>query len=69
MSYIDDNFFIRTESEDELESFFQRLNAFHPNLRFSHEKLKSLIIFLDVIVTINGEGFEIDLYCKPTDCH
>ena len=67
--YIDDYFLIWTESEDELEGFLQRLNAFHPNLKFTHEKSKVSITFLDVTVIINGEEFETDLYCKPTDCH
>ena len=69
MRYIDDIFFIWTESEDELEGFLQRLNAFHPNLKFTHDKSKVSINFLDVTVSINGEEFETDLYCKPTDCH
>ena len=69
MRHIDDIFFIWTESENELEGFLQRLNAFHPNLKFTHEKSKVSITFLDVTVIINGEEFETDLYCKPTDCH
>ena len=47
----------------------QRLNAFHPNLKFTHEKSKVSINFLDVTVSINGEEFETNLYCKPTDYH
>ena len=69
MRYIDDIFFMWTESEDEFEGFLQRLNAFHPNLKFTHDKSKVSINFLDVTVSINGEEFETDLYCKPTDCH
>ena len=69
MRYIDDIFFIWTESEDELEGFLQRLNAFHPNLKFTHDKSKVSIKFLDVTVNINGEEFETDLYYKPTYCH
>ena len=59
-------FFIQTENEDELDGFLQCLNAFHPNLKFTHDKSKVSINFLDVTVSINGEEFEIDLYCKPT---
>ena len=62
-------FLIWTESENELEGFLQRLNAFHPNLKFTQEKSKVSINFLDVTVSINGEEFETDLYCKPTNCH
>ena len=62
-------FFIRTESEDEREGFLQRLNAVHPNLKFTHEKSKVYINFLDVTVSVSGDEFETDLYCKPTDCN
>ena len=69
MRYINDIFFIWTESEDELEGFLQRLNALHPNLKFTHDKSKVSINFLDVTVSINGEEFETDLCRKPTDSH
>ena len=69
MRYIEDIFFIWTESEDELEGFLQRLNAFHANLKFTHEKSKVSIKCLDVTVSINGEEFESDLYRKPIDCN
>ena len=62
-------FFIWTESEDEREGFLQRLNAVHPNLKFTHEKSKVYINFLDVTVSVSGDEFETDLYCKPTDCN
>ena len=69
MRYIDDTFFIWTESKYEIEGFLQHLNAFHPNLKFTHEKSKVFINSLDVTVSINGEKIETDLYCKPTDYH
>ena len=69
MRYIDEIFFIRTESEDEPEDFLQCLNAFHPNLKFTHEKSKVSINFLDVTVSINSEEFELDRYCRSHDCY
>ena len=69
MRYIDGIFFIWTETEDELESFLQCLNAFHPNLKFNHEKSKVPINFLDVTFNVNGAEFKTGLYCKLTDCH
>ena len=69
LRYIDDIFFIWTEGENKLESFLQRLNAFHLNLKFSHEKSKTSVNFLDVVVRINGDRFETDLYSEHTDCH
>ena len=52
MRYIHDIFFIWTESEDELEGFLQGLNAFHPNLKFTHVKSEVSINFLDLTVSI-----------------
>ena len=69
MRYIDDIFFIWTESEDELDGFLQRLNAFHPNLKFTHDKSEVSINISDVTVSISGEVVETDLYCKATNCH
>ena len=66
---IDDIFFIWAESENKLKGFLPRLNAFHPNFKLIHDKSKVSINFLDVTVSINGEEFETDLYCKPIDCH
>ena len=60
--------FICTECEDELEDVLQRLNYFHPNLKFTHDKSKVSINFLDVTVRINGGEFQTYLYCKSTDC-
>ena len=65
LRYIDDIFFIWTEGENKLESFLQRLNTFHPNLKFTHEKSKTSVNFLDVVVRINGDKFETGLYRNP----
>ena len=67
LRYIDDIFFIWTESENKLESFLQRLNTFHLNLKFTHKKSETSDNFLDVVVRINAGKFETDLYSKPTD--
>ena len=67
--YIDDTFFIWTASESKLDDFLERLNNFHPNLKFTHERSKEEINFLDVTVTVNHGKFITALYCKPTDGH
>ena len=64
--YIDDIFFIWTEGENKLESFLQCLNTFHPNLKFTQEKSKTSA---NVVVRVNCDKFEADIYSKPTDCH
>ena len=60
--YIDDIFFIWTEGENKLESFLQCLNTFHPNLKLTKEKSKTST---NVVVRINCDKFEADLYSKP----
>ena len=67
--YIDDIFFIWTASEKELDDFLERLNNFHPNLKFTHERSREEINFLDVTVRVNHGEFITNLYCKPTDGH
>ena len=69
LRYIDDIFFIRTEGEDKLEGFLNRLNNFHPNLKFTHGKSKLSVNFLDASFSIVDNKLETDLFCKPTDCH
>ena len=49
---IDDIRFMWTEGEDQLEGFLNRLDNFHPNLKFTDEKSKSSLNFLDVSIRI-----------------
>ena len=69
LRYIDDIFFIWNESEEKLDEFLENLNNFHPNLKFTSEKSKKSVNFLDVKVSLIDQHLETDLYCKPTDCH
>ena len=64
-----DIFFIWTASEKELDDLLERLNNFHPNLKFTHERSREEINFLDVTVRVNHGEFITNLYCKPTDGH
>ena len=50
-------------------SSLNRLNNFHPNLKFTFEKSKSSVNFLDASVSIVDNKLETDLFRKPTDCH
>ena len=36
--YIDDIFFFCKEGGDKIEGYLNRLNNFHPNLKFKHKK-------------------------------
>ena len=62
-------FFIWTASENELDESLNRLNSFHPNIRFIRERSREILNFLDVIVKIQQGEFVTDLYCKSTNGH
>ena len=62
--FIDDIFFIWTDTEENLDKFFEDLNKFHPNLRFTYEKLREKISFLDVVIKTK---ITTNLFCKPRD--
>ena len=67
--YNDDIFFIWTASGKELDDFLERLNNFHPHLKFTHERSREQINFLDVTARVNNGEFITNLYCKPADGH
>ena len=71
MEEIDGQYFFFTwrESEESLEKFLEDLNKFHHNLKFTDEKSKEKINFLDVIIKIKEGRIFTDLYCKPMDGH
>ena len=48
--YIDDIFMIWTDTEQELTTFLTELNAFHPNLHFTHQHSLETIDFLDLTI-------------------
>ena len=62
-------FFICTEKEESLEKFLEDLNKFHPNLKFTYEKSKEKIDFLDVVIKIKEGRVIADIYCKSTNGH
>lgn len=70
--YIDDIFIIWTEGRDKLNTFLNNFNAFHPAIKFTRHQTSTThptVEFLDVNLTLLGDVIELDLYCKPTDCH
>ena len=67
--FIDDIFFICTDTEENLDKFLEDLNKFHPHLRFTYEKSREKISFLDIVIKIKEGKITSNLYCKPTDDH
>ena len=47
----------------------ERFNNFHPNFKFTHERSRQEISFLDVTVRVNHGEFITNLYFKSTDGH
>ena len=67
--YIDNVFFIWTNSEENLERFLKDLNGFHSSIKFTFEKSKIKINFLDVVIKIKNGRLSKYLSSKPVDSH
>ena len=65
--YLDDCLLIFTKTEEQLQKFHNLLNNLHPSIKFTIEKSKTCLPFLDTLV-INEDGkLHTDIYYKPTD--
>ena len=62
-------FFIWTHGTQELDSFLNDPNKFHPNLRFTYEKSKKRVNFSDLNVSLRNGAISTDIYAKPTYGH
>ena len=68
--YIDDTFAIWPYGEEQLLEFLEKINLFHPSIKFTAKWSAKSVVFLDTTVTVDNEGCLItDLYKKPTDTH
>ena len=67
--YIADTFFIWEHGEESLEKFLNKLNTFHPTIKFTAEYSKEAINFLDVNVRLVEGELMTDFFVKPTDTH
>jgi hypothetical protein len=65
LRYVDDVFAI-FDCNDTLVNFFNFINKLHPNLKFTLERAKDTLPFLDVEVKIIGDYFETCVYRKKT---
>ena len=53
----------------ELECFINYVNNFHPVLQFTCEISEISVLFLDILVSINGNRLTTSVFYKPTDSH
>ena len=67
--YIDDIFFLWTDSEANLNSFFSFLNNSHPSIKFTMDHSLTNLPFLDISISLKDGFLHTDLYTKPTDSH
>ena len=67
--FLDDISFICTDSEENLNKLLKDLNEFHLNLKFTYEKSKEKINFLDSVIKLADGKIVTDLYCKSTGSH
>ena len=67
--YIDDIFFIWTDSEEKSKKFMEDFNSFCDDFKFTYKFEKDSMSFLDLkIISINGKLMT-SPYKKPADCH
>ena len=67
--FIDDVDMKWTESEENLNRFFDHANNVHPTIKFTHETSRNNISFLDTYTTSENGIMSTDIYNKPTDKH
>ena len=67
--YIDDIFFMWEHGEELLKEFINKINSFHPTIKFTADWSKEKVSFLDVDVTLNNGVMSTELFVKPTETH
>ena len=65
--YIDDIFCLWQHGEDKLEKFTTHLNSVHETIKFTIEKSRTSVSFLDTEVHLDNNHLYTNLYVKPTD--
>ena len=69
LRYIDDIILIWTKSENELLTFFEKLNQQHPSIKFEMKYSKDKTEFLDTLIYNNkNNNIQATLRKKPADC-
>lgn len=69
LRYLDDCFLIWQYSNIELDAYIAYLNNHLPSIKFTVERSRKSVTFLDTTVKLVNNRIETDLYCKPTDAH
>ena len=67
--YIDDCVGATSSTREELNQFITAVNSFHPALKYTWEISNTSSAFLDIKVSVEGNGLCISVHYKPTDSH
>ena len=67
--YIDDCVGATSSTREELNPFITAVNSFHPALKYTWEISDSSLAFLDIKLSIEGNGLCTSVHYKPTDSH
>ena len=67
--YIDDCVGATSSTREELNQFITAVNSFHPALKYTWEISDTSLAFLDIKVSVEGNGLCTSVHYKPTDSH
>ena len=67
--YIEDCIGANSSTREELTQFITAVNSFHPALKYTWEISDTSLAFLDIKISIEGNGLCTSVYYKPTDSH
>ena len=67
--YIDDCIGATSSTREELTKFTTAVNSFYPALKYTWEISDTSLAFLDIKISIEGNGLCTSVYYKPTDSH
>ena len=67
--YIDDCIGATSSTKEELTQFITAVNSFHPALKYTWQISDTSLAFLDIKISIEGNGLCTSVYYKPTDSH
>lgn len=65
--FLDDCFLIFKQSEEDLKKLHNLLNMLHPSIKFTVDKNRQQLSFLDTMVINDNGKIKTDIYYKPTD--
>ena len=67
--YMDDCVGATSSTREELNQFITAVNSFHAALKYTWEISDTSLAFLDIKVSVDGNGLCTSVHYKPTDSH